>query len=80
MPADALRPDNGKNLRGHAGGLKTTLSQGAAAGLWPHGMKPPVLGIGPGYGKVQGYRIRPEALDAFTEGLAPLLAATESSP
>ncbi|WP_190187452.1 hypothetical protein [Streptomyces cirratus] len=40
----------------------------------PHGVKEPVLGIGPGYGKVQGYRIREEAVDAFTEGLAFLLA------
>lgn len=73
VPADALRPVNGKNLRGHAGALKTTLAQGVAARHWPHGMEPPVTGIGPGYGKVQGYQIRDKALRAFQEALAPLL-------
>lgn len=73
VPADALRPVNGKSLRGHAGALKTTVTQGAATGLWPHGMEPPVSGIGPGYGKVQGYRIGDKDLRAFQEGLAHLL-------
>ncbi|WP_331745755.1 hypothetical protein [Streptomyces virginiae] len=73
VPADALRTDDGKGLNGHANGLKTTLTKGVEKQLWPHGMQQPVLGIGPGYGKVQGYRIRDEALPAFREGLAHLL-------
>ncbi|THA77817.1 hypothetical protein [Streptomyces sp. A0592] len=73
VPADALRTDDGKGLNGHANGLKTTLTKGVEKQLWPHGMQQPILGIGPGYGKVQGYRIRDEALPAFCEGLAHLL-------
>ncbi|WP_329317292.1 hypothetical protein OG723_44635 (plasmid) [Streptomyces sp. NBC_01278] len=73
VPADALRSDDNTSLRGHAKGLKTTLAKGVTDGLWPHGVKPPVIPIGPGYGKVQGYRVRDEALPAFAEGLAFLL-------
>ncbi|MEU6211844.1 hypothetical protein ABZ891_18300 [Streptomyces sp. NPDC047023] len=73
VPADALRAEDGKGLNGHANGLKTTLAKGVEKELWPRGMKQPVLGVGPGYGKVQGYRIRDEALPAFREGLAHLL-------
>ncbi|MFD8023220.1 hypothetical protein ACFV6G_22680 [Streptomyces lavendulae] len=73
VSADDLRSDDGKGLNGHANGLKTTLTKGVAKDLWPHGMQQPVLGIGPGYGKVQGYRIRDEALPAFREGLDHLL-------
>ncbi|MFJ6785553.1 hypothetical protein [Streptomyces yangpuensis] len=73
VPADALRSENGKGLNGHANGLKTTLLKGAVKELWPHGMKPPVIALGPGYGPVQGYKIRDEDLAAFTEGLSFLL-------
>ncbi|MFI8265513.1 hypothetical protein [Streptomyces sp. NPDC085665] len=73
VPADALRGEDGKGLNGHANGLKSILAKGVQKELWPHGMKQPVVGIGPGYGKVQGYRIRGEALPAFREGLAHLL-------
>ncbi|MER7761512.1 hypothetical protein [Streptomyces sp. NPDC097619] len=73
VTADTLRTDDGKGLRGHAGPLKTALTNGAAAGLWPHTIQPPVLGIGPGYGPVQGYKIHDDALDAFRQALTPLL-------
>ncbi|MEU6760367.1 hypothetical protein [Streptomyces sp. NPDC046685] len=78
VPADALRAKDGKGLNGHANGLKTILAKGVQKELWPHGMRQPVVGIGPGYGKVQGYRIHAEALDAFREGLAHLLVQQES--
>ncbi|MGG8410314.1 hypothetical protein ACM614_29030 [Streptomyces sp. 12297] len=77
VPADALRADDGASLRGHAASLKTTLAKGVTTGLWPHGIKQPVLGIGPGYGKVQGYRIDDDAYPAFREGLAHLLGEGE---
>ncbi|MFD0352922.1 hypothetical protein ACFVHW_04120 [Streptomyces sp. NPDC127110] len=79
VPADALRTD-GKGLNGHPNGLKSVLAKGAdqKPPLWPHGMKQPVVGIGPGYGPVKGYKIRDEDLDAFRKGLAHLLKVNDS--
>ncbi|MFD0723149.1 hypothetical protein [Streptomyces globosus] len=77
VPAGALRAEGGKGLNGHANGLRAVLAKGVEKELWPHGMRQPVVGIGPGYGKVQGYRIRDEALTAFREGLVHLLDQQE---
>ncbi|GHB81754.1 hypothetical protein GCM10010347_60760 [Streptomyces cirratus] len=73
VPADALRSDDVTGATATPTASRPPCPT-AAKGLLPHGVKEPVLGIGPGYGKVQGYRIREEAVDAFTEGLAFLLA------
>lgn len=69
VSADALRLTPGASLRGHAGALKQTLERGVRLGWWPEGMRAPVSPVGPGFGKVQGYRMPAELLEIFSSAL-----------
>ncbi|MET8561059.1 hypothetical protein ABZV75_10880 [Streptomyces flaveolus] len=77
VSAEELRLTPGASLRGHAGALKQTLERGARLGWWPDGLPAPVTPVGPGFGKVQGYRMPAELLEVFAtalsaEGQAPV--------
>ncbi|MFH9090430.1 hypothetical protein [Streptomyces sp. NPDC017673] len=69
VSADALRLTPDASLRGHAGALKQTLERGVRMGWWPEGMRPPVKPVGPGFGKVQGYRMPADLLEIFSSVL-----------
>jgi hypothetical protein len=66
VPADVLRGPNGEGkLTGSSGAFKAALKRGARRDWWGSDQLLPVLAEGPGFGKVAGYRIRGEALQAF---------------
>lgn len=65
VSADDLRDEANTSLRGHSGALTKALNSGAAGGDWPEGMQLPILGQGPGFGKVVGYRMPDELLEIF---------------
>ncbi|MEU1710056.1 hypothetical protein ABZ478_32595 [Streptomyces sp. NPDC005706] len=70
VSADDLRENDDSSLRGHAGAFTRVLKRGATEGWWHSGMKSPIIALGPGSGKVQGYRLRDEAtLQAFLNAL-----------
>ncbi|MER6039002.1 hypothetical protein ABT133_34705 [Streptomyces sp. NPDC001835] len=70
VSADDLRENDDSSLRGHAGAFTRVLKRGATEGWWDSGMKSPIIALGPGSGKVQGYRLRDEAtLQAFLDAL-----------
>lgn len=72
VSADDLRDNDDSSLRGHAGAFTRIVKRGAAEGWWDTGLKSPVIALGPGSGKVQGYRIRDkETLEAFRTVLGP---------
>ena len=77
VSADDLCDDATTSLRGHSGALTKALKSGAMGGDWPDGMPLPILGQGPGFGKVAGYRMPDELLETFraaitnTDGQAP---------
>lgn len=79
VSADDLRDEATTSLRGHSGALTKALNSGAAGGDWPEGMPLPILAQGPGFGKVVGYRMPDELLEAFraaitnTDGQAPIV-------
>ncbi|MGW2444519.1 hypothetical protein [Streptomyces sp. NPDC001675] len=65
-----LRDNDDSSLRGHAGAFTRVLKRGVTEGWWDSGMKSPIVALGPGSGKVQGYRLRDEAtLQAFLSAL-----------
>lgn len=69
--ADELRDTDGSSLRGHASAFARTIRRGALEGWWDSGMESPIIALGPGSGKVQGYQIRnEEILAAFRAALA----------
>ncbi|WP_181140202.1 hypothetical protein [Streptomyces sp. Ru62] len=70
VSAEELRATPGGSLRGHAGAMKQTLERGARLGWWPDGLRAPVVPVGPGFGKVQGYRMPPELLKVFATALS----------
>jgi hypothetical protein len=70
VSAEALRLTPDGSLRGHAGALKQALERGARLGWWPNGMSAPVTPVGPGFGKVQGYRMSAQLLEVFTAALS----------
>lgn len=66
VPADVLRgPSGSDKLTGSSGAFKAALKRGVRRGWWGPDQLLPVLAEGPGFGKVVGYRIRGEALQAF---------------
>ncbi|MEW2301952.1 hypothetical protein AB0958_18595 [Streptomyces sp. NPDC006655] len=70
VDADDLRDNDGSSLRGHASSFRKVIKQGAVEGLWDSGLESPIVALGPGTGKVQGYQIRTsEALAAFRTAL-----------
>lgn len=73
VSADELRDNDDSSLRGHAGAFTRVLKRGVAEGWWDSGMQSPVIALGPGSGKVQGYRLRDEdTLNTFLEALKNL--------
>lgn len=70
VSAEALRHSPGASLRGHAGALKQTLERGVRLGWWPGGMSAPVVPVGPGFGKVQGYRMPTQLVEVFNAALS----------
>jgi hypothetical protein len=70
VSADVLRSSPGASLRGHAGALKKTLERGARLGWWPDGLRAPVAPVGPGFGKVAGYRMPDDLLEVFSAALS----------
>ncbi|MFD8777500.1 hypothetical protein [Streptomyces sp. NPDC059916] len=70
VSADDLREADDSSLRGHAGPITRVLKKGATEGWWDSGLKSPLIALGPGSGKVLGYRIRDEeTLAAFRAAL-----------
>lgn len=70
VSADDLRETDDSSLRGHAGAFTRVLKRGATEGWWDSGLKSPIIALGPGSGKVQGYRVRDEkTLNAFLNAL-----------
>lgn len=65
VPAEALRNHPGDSLRGHSAPLSRILQRGKMTKRWPEAMKQPVTGVGPGFGKVEGYEIDPELIPVF---------------
>jgi hypothetical protein len=61
---EELRTDGG-SLRGHSGALKRILERGVREGWWPDGMQAPIQAQGPGFGKVQGYRMPDDLVQTF---------------
>ncbi|WP_318219190.1 hypothetical protein [Streptomyces sp. SCL15-6] len=73
VSAAELRDNDDSSLRGHAGAFTRVLKRGVAEGWWDSGMQSPIIALGPGSGKVQGYRIRDEeTMNALLEGLKEL--------
>lgn len=60
VSADELRDNEDSSLRGHASAFARTVRRGAVEGWWDSGMESPIIALGPGSGKVQGYQIRDE--------------------
>lgn len=65
VPADALRDQPDDSLRGHSAPLRRILQRGVMLKRWPETMKQPVTGVGPGFGKVEGYEIQADLIPVF---------------
>ncbi|MEU3855294.1 hypothetical protein [Streptomyces sp. NPDC029554] len=65
VPAEALRDKPEDSLRGHSAPLSRALRRGTALKRWPEAMELPVTGVGPGFGKVQGYEVRADLIPVF---------------
>ena len=65
VPAEELRDDENSSLRGHSGALSRALERGARRGHWPETMPAPIEPQGPGFGKVVGYRMPSDFVQAF---------------
>lgn len=65
VPADALRDNPDDSLRGHSAPLSRILQRGKMLQRWPMAMTQPVTGIGPGFGKVEGYEIAEDLIPVF---------------
>lgn len=65
VPADALRDKPDDSLRGHSAPLSRILQRGKMLKRWPEAMKQPVKGVGPGFGKVEGYEISADLITVF---------------
>ncbi|MFG2638409.1 hypothetical protein ACGFX8_32170 [Streptomyces sp. NPDC048362] len=63
--ADALRDKPNDSLRGHSAPLSRILQRGKMLRRWPEAMKQPVTGVGPGFGKVEGYEIATDLIPVF---------------
>jgi hypothetical protein len=65
VPAEALRDNPDDSLRGHSAPLSRILQRGKMLRRWPEAMKQPVTGVGPGFGKVEGYEIDRDLIPVF---------------
>lgn len=65
VPADALRDEPDDSLRGHSAPLSRILQRGKMLRRWPEAIEQPVTGVGPGFGKVEGYEIDPDLIPVF---------------
>jgi hypothetical protein len=65
VPADALRDKPDDSLRGHSAPLSRILQRGKMLKRWPLAMEQPVTGVGPGFGKVEGYEIDRDLIPVF---------------
>ncbi|WP_432185399.1 hypothetical protein [Streptomyces tendae] len=65
VPADVLRDKPDDSLRGHSAPLSRILQRGKMLQRWPMAMEQPVTGVGPGFGKVEGYEISEDLIPAF---------------
>jgi (2Fe-2S) ferredoxin len=63
--ADALRDNPDDSLRGHSAPLSRILQRGKMLKRWPEAMKQPVTGVGPSFGKVEGYEIAEDLIPVF---------------
>lgn len=69
VPADALRDNPDDSLRGHSAPLSRILQRGKMLKRWPEAMKQPVTGVGPGFGKVEGYEISRDLISVFATAI-----------
>lgn len=65
VPADVLRDKPDDSLRGHSAPLSRILQRGKMLQRWPMAMEQPVTGVGPGFGKVEGYEIAGDLIPVF---------------
>jgi hypothetical protein len=65
VPADALRDKPDDSLRGHSAPLSRILQRGKMLKRWPEGIQQPVTGVGPGFGKVEGYEMPADLIPVF---------------
>lgn len=65
VPADALRDQPDDSLRGHSAPLSRILQRGKMLKRWPEDMRQPVTGVGPNFGKVEGYEIDRDLIPVF---------------
>lgn len=65
VPAESLRDNPDDSLRGHSAPLSRILQRGKMLRRWPEAMKQPVTGVGPGFGKVEGYEISADLIPVF---------------
>lgn len=69
VPSDALRDNPSDSLRGHSGPLSRILQRGKMLRRWPEAMEQPVTGVGPGFGKVEGYEIAADLIPVFESAI-----------
>ena len=69
VPADVLRDKPEDSLRGHSAPLSRILQRGKMLQRWPMAMEQPVTGVGPGFGKVEGYEITEDLIPVFTTAI-----------
>lgn len=69
VPADALRDKPDDSLRGHSAPLSRILQRGKMTKRWPEKMRQPVTGVGPGFGKVEGYEITDDLIPVFKSAI-----------
>ncbi|MEV4560039.1 hypothetical protein AB0K51_24030 [Kitasatospora sp. NPDC049285] len=73
VAADDLRGEDATaSLKGHAAGLTRTITRAIQERWLPSGIESPVQGVGPGYGKVLGYRVHTDQLDLFRDTVLAL--------
>lgn len=70
VPADALRDNPDDSLRGHSAPLSRILQRGIMLKRWPEGIAQPVKGVGPGFGKVEGYEMPTDLIDTFKTAIS----------
>lgn len=70
VPADALRDNPDDSLRGHSAPLSRILQRGVMLKRWPEGIKQPVTGVGPGFGKVEGYEMPADLIPVFQTAIS----------
>jgi hypothetical protein len=70
VSASDLRDSEDSSLRGHASAFARCIRRGVTEGWWDSGMKSPIVPLGPGSGKVEGYQFRDaETFAVFQDAL-----------